>query len=98
MVTPAGGKWWRLKYRFDGKEKLLSLGTYPDTSLAMAREKRDAARSLLAATIGELAEKIQSHHHGTVAGITVREKLGLVRRRRERNRWSARRDSPNRQT
>lgn len=33
LVTPNGGKWWRLKYRFGGKEKLLSLGTYPDVSL-----------------------------------------------------------------
>lgn len=48
IVTPAGGKWWRLKYRFDGKEKLLSLGTYPDVGLRDAREKRDAARKLLA--------------------------------------------------
>ena len=29
-VSPTGGKWWRLKYRFDGKEKRLSLGVYPD--------------------------------------------------------------------
>ena len=50
-VSPAGGKWWRLKYRFAGKEKRLSLGTYPDTSLADARDKRDAARKLLAATV-----------------------------------------------
>ena len=47
-VSPAGGKWWRLKYRFDAKEKRISLGTYPDTSLANARDKRDAARKLLA--------------------------------------------------
>lgn len=57
MVTPAGGKWWRLKYRFDRKEKLLSLGTYPDTSLAMAREKRDAARRLLAGGIDPSAHR-----------------------------------------
>ena len=50
-VSPAGGKWWRLKYRFGGKEKRLSLGTYPDTGLANAREKRDAARKLLAAGV-----------------------------------------------
>lgn len=48
LVTPAGGKWWRLKYRFEAKEKLLSLGTYPDVSLKEARERRDAARKLLA--------------------------------------------------
>ncbi len=47
-VAPSGGKWWRLKYRFGGKEKRLSLGTYPDTGLADAREKRDASRKLLA--------------------------------------------------
>lgn len=48
QVTPSGGKWWRFKYRFDGKEKLLSLGTYPEVPLKAAREKRDAARELLA--------------------------------------------------
>lgn len=45
------GKWWRFKYRFDGKEKMISLGTYPETSLAQAREKRDEARKQLAAGI-----------------------------------------------
>ena len=48
LVTPAGGKWWRLKYRFDGKEKLLSLGVYPDVGLKDARERRDTARKQLA--------------------------------------------------
>ena len=38
-VSPAGGKWWRLKYRFDGKEKRLSLGVYPDVSLKDARDR-----------------------------------------------------------
>lgn len=48
LISPAGGKWWRLKYRFGGKEKLLSLGTYPDVGLKDARAKRDEARKLLA--------------------------------------------------
>lgn len=48
LVTPAGGKLWRMKYRHSGKEKLLALGTYPDVSLALARERRDEARKLLA--------------------------------------------------
>jgi len=47
-VSPAGGKWWRFKYRFDGKEKRLSMGVYPDVSLKGARERRDEARRLLA--------------------------------------------------
>jgi len=47
-VSPAGGKWWRHKYRFEGKEKRLSLGVYPDVGLKEARKRRDDARSLLA--------------------------------------------------
>lgn len=47
LVTTNGGKCWRLKYRYSGKEKVLALGTYPEISLAEAREKRDAARKLL---------------------------------------------------
>ena len=47
-VTPAGGKLWRLKYRFGRKEKRLALGAYPAVSLKAAREARDSARSLLA--------------------------------------------------
>jgi integrase len=50
-VAPSGGKWWRLKYRFEGKEKRISLGTYPDVGLKEAREKRDEARKLLAAGV-----------------------------------------------
>ncbi|HTP98855.1 MAG TPA: integrase arm-type DNA-binding domain-containing protein, partial [Casimicrobiaceae bacterium] len=57
LVTPAGGRWWRFKYRFDGKAKLLSFGTYPDVSLATAREKRDDARRLLAARKDPSAER-----------------------------------------
>jgi len=48
LVSPKGGKWWRFKYRFDGKEKQLSLGVYPDVSLKDARDRRDDARKLLA--------------------------------------------------
>ena len=47
-LTPNGSKYWRLKYRYLGKEKLLALGVYPDVSLALARERRDDARKLLA--------------------------------------------------
>jgi len=47
-ISPTGGKWWRLKYRFDGKEKRLSLGVYPDVNLKNARNRRDEARRLLA--------------------------------------------------
>lgn len=46
-----GGKYWRLKYRFKGKEKRLALGVYPAVGLKAARAKRDAARAQLAAGI-----------------------------------------------
>jgi integrase len=48
LVQPSGGRWWRIKYRHGGKEKLLSVGTYPDTSLQTARQRREDARRLLA--------------------------------------------------
>lgn len=48
LVTPAGQKYWRLKYRVAGKEKLLALGVYPDVALAAARKMRDEARAVLA--------------------------------------------------
>jgi integrase len=48
-LRPNGGKWWRFKYRFDGKEKLLSFGTYPEVPLALARARRTEARELVAA-------------------------------------------------
>ncbi|MEJ2633367.1 MAG: integrase arm-type DNA-binding domain-containing protein [Acidihalobacter sp.] len=47
-VAPSGGKWWRFKYRFEGKQKRLSLGVYPDITLKAARARRDEARTLLA--------------------------------------------------
>jgi integrase len=48
LVTPSGGKCWRLKYRYGGKEKVLSLGTYPQISLSDARQRREDAKRLLA--------------------------------------------------
>jgi integrase len=49
LVTPTGGRWWRFKYRFAGKEKSLSLGIYPEITLAEARNKLMEARKLLQA-------------------------------------------------
>jgi len=51
LVQPGGGKLWRFRYRFAGKENMLAFGVYPDVSLSDAREKRDQARKLLAAGI-----------------------------------------------
>jgi integrase len=51
LIAVSGGRWWRFSYRFEHKQKTLSMGTYPDTSLRDARDKRDEARKLLAAGI-----------------------------------------------
>jgi len=57
LVTPNGGKCWRLKYRFGGKEKTLALGTYPEITLADARQRREDARKLLAHSVDPGAVK-----------------------------------------
>lgn len=57
IVTPGGSKWWRFRFRFDGRAKSLSLGTYPDVSLKQTREKRDEMRSARAAGIDPAARR-----------------------------------------
>lgn len=48
LVTPAGGRYWRMNYRHLGKQKTLAFGVWPETGLAEARAERDAARKVLA--------------------------------------------------
>ncbi|WP_298233203.1 integrase arm-type DNA-binding domain-containing protein [uncultured Azohydromonas sp.] len=89
-VSPNGGKWWRLKYRHGGKEKRLSLGTYPDTGLKAARERRDEARRLLADGIdpsaARQAEKARAkaateHHFKAVALAWLQHRAAAWRER-----------------
>lgn len=56
-IAPTGGKLWRWAYRFDGKQKTMALGSYPEVPLAQAREWRDAARKLLASGVDPMAKK-----------------------------------------
>ena len=56
-VSPRGGKWWRLKYRFRGKDKRISLGVYPDVSLKEARRRSHESRQLLAGGIDPSAHR-----------------------------------------
>ena len=68
LVNPNGSKYWRLKYRFGGKEKLLALGVYPETTLAEARDECDAARKKLAKGIDpgvtKRLKKLADKHQG----------------------------------
>lgn len=57
QVMPSGGRWWRFRYRFNGVEKQLSFGVYPDVPLKRAREKRDEARRLVADGIDPAAKR-----------------------------------------
>ena len=75
VVQPNGSKLWRLKYRFAGKEKLLSFGPYPVTTLAEARRKRDEAKRLLANGTDPSAQK---RHDKIAAGTAARNTFGAV--------------------
>jgi integrase len=57
-VMPTGGKLWRWKYRFDGKEKLMALGSYPEVSLAEARNRHAEGKRLLAAGVDPMARRM----------------------------------------
>jgi integrase len=65
-VTPTGGKIWRMKYRFEGKERKLSFGSYPEVSLSEARAQREAARQQLARDVDPGAVR-RSRRVATVA-------------------------------
>lgn len=56
-VTPKGSKYWQMAYRFDGKQKIFSIGVYPAVSLADARQRRDEAKRLLAQGIDPNTKK-----------------------------------------
>ena len=64
-VTPKAQKWWRLKYRFNGKEKRISLGVFPEVSLKEVRDLRDNARQQLRNNVDPSAiRKIQKQNNG----------------------------------
>jgi integrase len=76
LVTSSGGKLWRWKYRFDGTEKLMALGRYPEVALADARVRRDAARRKLAGRIDPMAERMAEKTAVKVATEHTFEKIG----------------------
>src|SRR5262249_13912252 len=71
LLAPSGGRWWRFRYSFAGKEKLLSLGTYPDVSLKEARDARDDARKLVAKAIDPSAARREERRAKQVAGANT---------------------------
>jgi integrase len=71
LVQPSGGKLWRFKYRTEGREKKLAIGTYPEISLADARRRRDEARELVATGLDPSREKQQARHRAKVAAANT---------------------------
>lgn len=59
LVTTAGGKYWRCDYTFRGKRKTLAFGIYPETTLTLARDRRTAARELLALGVDPAVDKLE---------------------------------------
>ena len=75
-VTPAGGRYWRLKYSYCGKEKRLALGVYPEVSLAEARQRRDAARTILRDGRDPSAERKADKLRAVLSAETTFEAIG----------------------
>jgi integrase len=78
LITQSGGKLWRWKYRFDGAEKLMALGRYPEVALADARERRDAARKRLANGSDPMAERMAQKTAIKVATEHTFEKIATL--------------------
>lgn len=92
LVTPAGGKLWRLKYRIDGKEKLLAIGAYPETSLGDARKRREEARALIAQgkdpSREKQRDKVRSRIQATDTFTAIANEYCAKRRRDGEKGWS----------
>lgn len=88
LITPAGGKRWIFKYRIDGKEKSLALGTYPDVSLAEARGRRDSAREKLAAGLDPSEAKKADKRAAQLAAASSFELVAREWFETQRGGWS----------
>ena len=75
LVNPVGSKYWRLKFRIDGKEKLFALGVYPAVSLETARARRDAARVLIAQGINPVHAQQDTERAKQAATVDTFEAL-----------------------
>lgn len=78
LHVKAAGKYWRLNYRYLGKQKTLALGIYPEVTLAKARQKRDKARELLAADVDPSAAKREDKVTQTLAAAKTFEAVAKI--------------------
>jgi integrase len=89
LVNPNGSRYWRLKYRYAGKEKLLSIGVFPDVTLAEARDKRNEAKRLLAAGDDPSVVKQAEKEARTLAVNNSFELLALEWHEHKKANWSS---------
>ncbi|WP_154975401.1 tyrosine-type recombinase/integrase [Klebsiella grimontii] len=88
LVNPNGSRYWRLKYRIAGKEKLLALGVYPDITLAVARQKRADAKKVLAAGGDPGQEKQEEKQAKEQAVANSFERLAMEWHTHKSTSWS----------
>lgn len=88
LVSPAGGKAWRLKYRYAGKEKLLSIGQYPIVSLVMARLRREQAKQQLVENIDPAAKKQTEKRARRAASELTFKKVALEWHEAQKHEWT----------
>lgn len=90
LIKPNGKKYWRLKYRIHGKEKLHALGVYPENSLAKARADRDKARKLLQADIDPSLDRQERKRLGKLNADNTFETVAREWHEHSQNRWTNR--------
>jgi len=88
QVEPSGSKLWRLKYRFNGKEKRLAFGIYPDVTLARARERQIEARRVLDEGIDPGELKKQAKRAAAVADANTFEAVAREWFLKHSNGWA----------
>ncbi|HHR5954291.1 tyrosine-type recombinase/integrase [Providencia zhijiangensis] len=88
LVKTNGGKYWRLKYRIDGKEKLLAIGIYPTVTLADARRKRDDAKRLLADGIDPNQQRKEQKQASKIDSVNTFKNIALEWYGGRKDRWS----------
>ncbi len=88
LVKSNGSKYWRLKYRFDGKEKLFSIGVYPVVTLADARRKRDDAKKLLSDGIDPGEKKKERRLSAKAESVNTFKNIALEWYEGRKDRWS----------
>ncbi|MBL0338851.1 MAG: integrase arm-type DNA-binding domain-containing protein [Rhodospirillaceae bacterium] len=89
-IHPSGSKYWRLKYRFGNKEKLLALGIYPEISLFMARQKRAEAKELLISGIDPSTYKKEQKLISSLKLGNTFEEIAYDWHSKQKDRWTER--------